>query len=165
MRISKEISGNAVRRDEPLRQGRGEFEWCDVGPNDPDSDDLAQRRIILALPNGVTIDTACVFGQQGGKQRVRTVDEAFITELTTLRDHLRDGLSQTPGEDGPSVSELAERIKALRASRVIESAPQRTAAKVSAEEPVTARIGRQLHATPDASPIAIHDERRHERSI
>ncbi len=74
MRISKEISGNAVRRDEPLRQGRGEFEWCDVGTNDPSAADLAQRRIILSLPNGVNIDTACVFGQQGGKQRVRTID-------------------------------------------------------------------------------------------
>lgn len=76
MRISKEISGNAVRRDEPLRQGRGEFEWCDVGPSDPSQDDLLQRRIILSLPSGVNIDTSCVFGRQGGKQRVRTVDGA-----------------------------------------------------------------------------------------
>lgn len=76
MRISKEISGNAVRRDEPLRQGRGEFEWCDVGENDPSKDDLLQRRIILALPGGVNIDTTCLFGYQGGKWRVRTVDKA-----------------------------------------------------------------------------------------
>ena len=72
MRISKEISGNAVRRDEPLRQGRGEFEWCDVGANDPDADALIQRRILLALPGNVVIDTSCIFGHQGGKQRVRT---------------------------------------------------------------------------------------------
>jgi putative restriction endonuclease len=72
VRISKEISGNAVRRDEPLRQGRGEFEWCDVGTNDPDSDALIQRRILLALTENVVIDTSCVFGHQGGKQRVRT---------------------------------------------------------------------------------------------
>jgi hypothetical protein len=73
MRISKEISGNAVRRDEPLRQGRGEFEWCDFSDSDPDPDDLLQRRIILGLPGNIKIDTTCIFGRQGGKQRVRTV--------------------------------------------------------------------------------------------
>ena len=76
VRISKEISGNAVRRDEPLRQGRGEFEWCDVGENDPTKEELVQRRIVLGLPNSVSIDTTCLFGHQGGKWRVRTVDKA-----------------------------------------------------------------------------------------
>lgn len=71
MRISKEISGNAVRRDEPLRQGRGEFEWCDFSNDDPEPDDLVQRRIILSLPGGLQIDTGCILGRQGGKQRVR----------------------------------------------------------------------------------------------
>jgi hypothetical protein len=71
VRISKEISGNAVRRDEPLCQGRGEFEWCDFRDDDPNPDDMVQRRIILEVHDGIHIDTGCIFGRQGGKQRVR----------------------------------------------------------------------------------------------
>lgn len=80
MRISKEISGNAVRRDDPGRQGRGEFEWCDFRDGDPEPDDLVQRRIILQL-DGVQIDTGCIFGRQGGKQRVRIVPGTSGREL------------------------------------------------------------------------------------
>ena len=46
--------------------------------------------------------------------------DTYLAELTTLRDQLKAGLSgaaQEPGkEDGPSVSELTERIKALKAA-------------------------------------------------
>ena len=51
----------------------------------------------------------------------------------------------------PSVSELAERIKGLKAEHSIESAPQRVRQKQStAKEPVTARIRRRKQAIPDA---------------
>ena len=47
-------------------------------------------------------------------------------------------------EAGPSVSELAEQIKALKAAHSIEATPQRVRQKQStAEEPVTARIRRR----------------------
>ncbi len=71
MRISKEVSGNALARDVALRQGRGEYEWCDLTPEDPTFDQLLNRRIVIRLPNSVLVDTGCIFGQQGGKQRVR----------------------------------------------------------------------------------------------
>ena len=74
MRISKEISGNAVRRDDPLRQGRGEFEWCDFGPDDPKPDQIVDKQIVLELTEGILITTGCIFKRQGGKQRVRTLD-------------------------------------------------------------------------------------------
>ena len=52
-------------------------------------------------------------------------------------------------EDGPSVSELAEKIKALKAAHSIEATPQRVRQKHStAEEPVTARIRRRTEANP-----------------
>lgn len=64
MRISKEISGNAVRRDDPLRQGRGEFEWCDFGPDDPKPDQIVDKQIVLELTEGILITTGCIFKQQ-----------------------------------------------------------------------------------------------------
>jgi hypothetical protein len=76
-----------------------------------------------------------------------------------LRDQLKAGLSGTAHEPGkekwPSVSELAERIKSLKAEHSIEAAPQRVLQKhSSAEEPVTARIRRRTEALP-ASDQAI----------
>jgi hypothetical protein len=76
MRISKEVSGNAMRRDDPTRQGRGEFEWCDICGDDPSREDLVQRQILLALPGDIIINTSCIFGFQGGKWRIRTVDRS-----------------------------------------------------------------------------------------
>ena len=83
--------------------------------------------------------------------------DAYLSELTALRDQLKAGLSgtaQEPGnEDGPSVSELAERIKALKAAHSIEATPQRVRQKhSSAEEPVTARIRRRTEAVPASDP-------------
>jgi hypothetical protein len=72
---------------------------------------------------------------------------AYLTELTALRDKLKAGLAGVKPEDGaepPSVAELAERIKTLKAGNTVEAAPQRTAKRqVSAEEPVTSRIRRR----------------------
>jgi len=78
--------------------------------------------------------------------------------LTTLCDHLKAGLSGAtpqPGrEPGPRVSELAERIKALKAAHSIEATPQGVRQKQStAEEPVTARIRRRTEALPAADPV------------
>jgi N12 class adenine-specific DNA methylase len=78
--------------------------------------------------------------------------QAYITELTALRDQLKAGLSQsapTPGAELPPVADLAERIKALKAANSIEAAPERISARTAAraEEPVTARIRRRAAAT------------------
>jgi hypothetical protein len=73
--------------------------------------------------------------------------------LTAVRDKLKAGLSatahQSGDEEGPSASELAEKIKALKAANTIEATPQRVRQKHStAEEPVTARIRRRNEAVP-----------------
>jgi N12 class adenine-specific DNA methylase/predicted RNA methylase len=70
--------------------------------------------------------------------------DAYLAELTGLRDQLKAGLSQaTPEPGAPPVAELAERIKALRSAHTIDAAPERTAPRrIAAEEPVTARIRR-----------------------
>ena len=83
--------------------------------------------------------------------------DAYLSELTGLRDQLKAGLSATAqmqdDETGPSVSELAEKIKALKAAHSIEAAPQRARQKHStAEEPVTARIRRRTEAVPASDP-------------
>jgi hypothetical protein len=82
--------------------------------------------------------------------------EAYLSELTNLRDLLKAGLSGATPEPGtkppPSGSELADRIKALKAVRTIEATPQRAGKRAcSAEEPVTARIRRRTKtiAAPD----------------
>jgi len=83
------------------------------------------------------------------------VHEDYLVKLTALRDRLKAGLSgNSPEEDGEtSVAELAERIKALRASNTVEAAPERPSSqrRDAGEEPVTARIRRRAEerATPD----------------
>jgi hypothetical protein len=76
----------------------------------------------------------------------------YLSELTTLRDQLKAGLSKNtpePGTEHPSASEIAERIKALIASRSLEPPPQRRATRgFSGEEPITTRIRRRSAATP-----------------
>jgi hypothetical protein len=88
--------------------------------------------------------------------------DGYLLELTTLRDQLKAGLSgasQEPGkEDGPSVSELSEQIKAIKSANTIESTPQRDRQKhSSAEEPVTARIRRRTEAVPASDPVTESD--------
>jgi hypothetical protein len=82
--------------------------------------------------------------------------DAYLAELTSLRDLLKAGLSTTAhqpeNEEGPSVSDIAEKIKALKASHTVDAAPQRVRQKQStAEEPVTARIRRRTEASPATS--------------
>jgi hypothetical protein len=85
------------------------------------------------------------------------VHEQYLAELTGLRDQLKTGLSATAHEpsegEGPSVSELAEKIKVLKAAHSIEAAPQRARQKhSSAEEPVTARIRRRTETVGASDP-------------
>jgi hypothetical protein len=77
--------------------------------------------------------------------------DAVLSELANLRDRLKSCLSGTNPEPGteprPSVSELAEQIKALKSTNTIEGMPERAGRRhSSAEEPVTARIRRRMEA-------------------
>jgi len=77
--------------------------------------------------------------------------EAYLSELTSLRDQLKAGLSATAhdasNENGPTVSELADSVKALKAANTIETTPQRVQSKqATAEEPITARIRKRQEA-------------------
>jgi len=89
--------------------------------------------------------------------------DAYLSELTGLRDQLKAGLSATAQmqeDDGkPTVSELAERIKTLKAANTIEAMPQRVRQKhSSAEEPVTARIRRRKEANTVAGEAVRRDD-------
>jgi N12 class adenine-specific DNA methylase len=88
--------------------------------------------------------------------------DGYLSELTNLRDQLKTGLSATPqvqGDEGkPTASELAGKIKALKAAHNIEATPQRVRQKQSsAEEPVTARIRRRTKSVHGTDP-AIQSE-------
>jgi len=87
--------------------------------------------------------------------------EAYLCELTRLRDQLKAKLSagHDAAEDrGPTTSELAERIKALKAANTIEATPQRVQRKqAAAEEPITARIRRRQEAHPAPGQAGEHD--------
>jgi N12 class adenine-specific DNA methylase len=79
--------------------------------------------------------------------------EAYLSELTGLRDQLKAGLSATaaslPDDQRPNTSTLADRIKALKSSHAIEPAPERAPhAQAAAEVPVTTRIRRRIEALP-----------------
>lgn len=87
--------------------------------------------------------------------------EAYLADLTSLRDQLKSRLSATGHESveekEPSASELAEKIKALKAANTIEATPQRARQKHStAEEPITARIRRRQEAHPAPGLAADH---------
>ena len=71
--------------------------------------------------------------------------DAYLTELTSLRDELKAALSDTPREPGAKplqASEIAERIQAMRAGHAIDPAPERLGKRRehAAEAPVTSRI-------------------------
>ena len=81
--------------------------------------------------------------------------EEYLLELSSLRDQLKAGLSGAEQADDAKegVSELAEKIKALKAANTIEATPQRTERKqAAAEEPVTARIRRRAAASLASKP-------------
>ncbi len=87
------------------------------------------------------------------------IHEDYRCELTNLRDQLKaslSGVSPKEGkEEGPSISELATRIKAIRAANTFESTPERVRQKhSSAAEPITTRIRRKAD-TPPASDRAM----------
>ncbi len=83
--------------------------------------------------------------------------EAYLKELTELRDQLRTALSGMQAEGVPDAAELAGRIKALKAANTIEAAPERAGKRaISAEEPVTSRIKRRAaEALPESDVIAV----------
>jgi N12 class adenine-specific DNA methylase len=99
--------------------------------------------------------------------------EDYLARLTTLRDQLRAGLSgsapDADREGQPSVAELAEEIKALRAANTVEAAPERTGKRqLSAEEPVTTRIRRraeELAVTEGEGGQAPQEENRWRRAV
>jgi hypothetical protein len=92
--------------------------------------------------------------------------EKYLAELTALRDRHKVGLSGTPKEGEPDAAELAEQIKALRATQVVEVAPQRTGKRQSsAEEPVTARIRRRVVDTGDEREWSAETEMAHRERI
>jgi N12 class adenine-specific DNA methylase len=85
----------------------------------------------------------------------------YLSDLTDLRDRLKLKLSaighESGQEGGPTASELADRIKALKAANTIEATPQRARQKCSsAEEPVTARIRRHQEAHADSKQPVDH---------
>jgi hypothetical protein len=91
--------------------------------------------------------------------------DAYLSELTTLRDKLKTCLSGTNEESGTeqrlSVSELAKQIKELKAAHTVEAMPERVGKRrSSAEEPVTTRIRRRMEEilAPECS-INSDDER------
>jgi hypothetical protein len=97
--------------------------------------------------------------------------EGYLSELTSLRDQLKAGLSGTAQKEGkevgPSIAELAGRIKAIKAAQSVEATPQRVRQKhSSAEEPITTRIRRRTETLPVGSrfPDRLHGVS-HRRSI
>ena len=88
--------------------------------------------------------------------------DAYLAELTTLRDQLKAKLSAT-GHDagtgvGPSADELAERVKALKSANSVEATTQRTAPQpITAEEPITRRIRWRALSGEDAEAAVMTD--------
>ncbi len=76
----------------------------------------------------------------------------YLAEMTDLRDRLKaalSGKSEDQGNSkGPSASEIAERIKALKASHTVDATAARSNQRsVSVEVPVTAKIRQRTEGT------------------
>ena len=135
--------GAAGRPERPGTAGRGYGSECDHVRQD------------LAIAESQLRDYQARLGKP-------FLHDAYLSELTTLRDQLKAGLSGTTpepdGEEQPAASELAQKIKALKAAHSIEATPQRIRQKhSSAEEPVTARIRRRREAVHASDPAARPD--------
>jgi hypothetical protein len=84
--------------------------------------------------------------------------DGYLSELTGLRDLLKSGLSgarQKEGTDnGSSVSELAGRLKVIKAAHNVEATPERVRQKQTfAEEPITSQIRMRKHAIPVTNEV------------
>lgn len=83
-----------------------------------------------------------------GKLDEQFAHDSYMGELTDLRDRLKAGLSsganQNAANTGQTASEIAARIKALKAENTIDAATsQGERRQFTAEEPVTTRIRRK----------------------
>lgn len=126
------------------------------------ADEIGRVRQDLVIPESQLRDYQARLGKP-------FLHEAYLSEMTGLRDQLKAGLSGTShqtDESRPTVSELADQIKALKGANSIDVTPQRVQRKhISAEEPITARIRRRQEAMPAMSEQAVlHDERPHQAS-
>ncbi|HEX4053857.1 MAG TPA: DEAD/DEAH box helicase family protein [Tepidisphaeraceae bacterium] len=79
--------------------------------------------------------------------------EGYLSELTGLRDQLKAGLSESHQKEGKeagrTITELAGRIKSIKAAHTVAAAPERVRhTHSSAEEPITARIRRRTETRP-----------------
>jgi N12 class adenine-specific DNA methylase len=88
--------------------------------------------------------------------------EAYLAELSDVRDQLKVGLSASSHESADesrlSTAELTLKIKSLKAANSIEATPQRARQKhLSGAEPVTARIRRRTESTTVANSTAETD--------
>lgn len=85
--------------------------------------------------------------------------ENYLGELTGLRDQLKARLSgRQPEADELTASELAERIKALKASQIIDATPRRSGQRSNtAAEPVTKRIRKRAEAEGAADAAVSSD--------
>jgi hypothetical protein len=82
--------------------------------------------------------------------------ENYLSELTQLRNALKDGLSGKPDptkpDEGPTVSERVTRIKCLKADNTIDTSQTRTEHRhTTSEEPVTARILRKQETAANSA--------------
>jgi N12 class adenine-specific DNA methylase len=83
--------------------------------------------------------------------------DAYLAELTTLRDELKCSLSGTAPVEGakpkPSASDLAQRIEALKTANTVDAPPERISThQTEGEEPVTARIRRRAETATRPRP-------------
>jgi hypothetical protein len=85
--------------------------------------------------------------------------EAYLTDLTDLRDQLKLALSGRNPDQGPepqaNASDFATQIKALKAAHRIEPGPGRAGTRsTSLEKPIATRIRRQLATLSTSDPAS-----------
>jgi N12 class adenine-specific DNA methylase len=136
------LEGETTRMDSLSRQHQGpravlnalERVACDYGS------EIVRTKQNLAIAESQLRDYQASLGKPFDH-------EAYLSNLTALRDQLKISLSGNTEEGAPMAGDLAEQIKALKAESSVDTAPERTAPRyLDAEEPVTMRIRRKTEA-------------------
>ncbi|MGE3804462.1 MAG: DEAD/DEAH box helicase family protein [Gemmataceae bacterium] len=112
--------------------------------------ELARLRQDLAIAENKLRDYQARLGQS-------FLHESYLSQLTTVRDRLKACLAnaspEPTSEPLPSVSELAEQFKNLKAANTVEAAPDRIGRRtIAAEQSVTAMIRRRREGQQMENP-------------
>jgi hypothetical protein len=147
------LEGQAMRRDQLSRDAQGARAVLNALARIADSYDDVRESI--GRDRALAVQQLADYQARLGKVFAHTT---YQDELTVLRDRLKAALSDAPKEGEPTAAELAEQIKALRASHTAEAAPIRKQKQVAATVPAPQPLPPPEQPSKETPPSPADDE-------